>query len=398
MSYRNSPKLDVISLFWLGYILYFISRYMQYTSTVEIDVASKIFEYGKICAYFLMIVSYMLSNPPKTKIKVKRFLAIIILLCILIYQFVANNENALLVIALISLAYKGEDTYKFLKRNYYLHLIMFCTVLLLYFLGIISDNSNELIRWGNSIRRSSLGFQYSGQLQISITTIILFHCYLNHKKTGMTYVLYFIVSIIIYIFSRTIMPLFISTLAILIFINYDKINIKKLKKNKVIDYFPILCAFVTFVFTYLLSLRNPIAIIADNIVHNRFSLNITAMYKYGITMFGTGFKNFTDSGGQYLYVDSEYMYLLISNGIIYFIFAIVMIIFTIRYYRLNGDCRVVLILMLLCINSIVNNGIISSTMNPFSIVMLPVFITFMSSKNIRRKSLNGKSFNYNSGL
>jgi hypothetical protein len=122
----------------------------------------------------------------------------------------------------------------------------------------------------------------------------------------------------------------------------------------------------------------------DIFLNYRLELAFTFAKQYGIKWFGTNFKN--DTRWYYQIVDSEYAYSLISYGVLYTIFSLVLMVIIMNYtVCFRKDKLLILIWCLIFINSIVNNGIFNISYNPFIIIMMPAIKnTFQRNNKIKR--------------
>ena len=236
------------------------------------------------------------------------------------------------------------------------------------FIGITENVVTSTDKYNMVFTRSSLGFNYPGQLMMSFMPIVFLYYYLNDKKTSWwTHVFWTICAGMVFIFSQTIMPLMVILMFIILFVIF-----KNWSNNFYKIFQPYWMPFFSFILTIvLLFLRlanNKVAIIIDNIANYRFSLGVTALKQYGISFLGTGFQNIND-GTQYLILDSEYIFMLISNGVIYTVIAILLFTSVVKWAQVKKEKTLVLIFVLIAINAIFNNGIFNLIFNPFMIVL-----------------------------
>ena len=97
-------------------------------------------------------------------------------------------------------------------------------------------------------------------------------------------------------------------------------------------------------------------------------LAVTAYDKYGVTLLGSGFQNIND-GHQYLILDSEYIFMLVSNGIVYSALAVALFSHLIYRTEKSKNRHIVLIYVLIAVYCIFNNGIYNLIFNPFIILI-----------------------------
>ena len=376
-------------LFYFSYILYFIPRYLEYTTAMNNPGITSMIDISKYASYALTLIICILGNKWH-KVNLKKSLFILILITVIVYQIIFNDDRSLFFVFLCSYAYslsfENEQIYgKYYKLAMYLHIIMFMVVILLFVLGVIDNSARTVFRYSVLVERNSLGFNYPGQLQMSILTIIMLVLY-NKKKIQITDKIALVIfSTIIYFFSRTLMSFVLSIVIVFLI---DKKPMQGRLADSIRVHLASICFVITILFVVLRSINNPIGLLVDRIVNYRFSLVLTALSKpqYGIKFLGTGFHNINEGvGGQYLYLDSEYMYMFVASGILYTVVAIYLFRIMMEYSVYNENVKLQKMLALLYINAIVNNGIINLVMNPFAIIMVPAIVQhFKTSRIIHR--------------
>lgn len=189
-------------------------------------------------------------------------------------------------------------------------------------------------------------------------------------------------------FSMTVMPFFITIVFIIIFNIINKFNIDITQgkfKNFITNNIALFSVCLVGIIIFLRYKNNAYAIYIDEFVNYRISLNIKAITYFGISLFGSGFHNIAKEGAEYLVVDSEYIFMLVSNGILYTIIALLLIRIMIKISNLEKNGFLCLILVIICINATMNNGIFNLVMNPF-VIMLVKNINFYLMNRLNIKS------------
>ena len=75
--------------------------------------------------------------------------------------------------------------------------------------------------------------------------------------------------------------------------------------------------------------------------------------------------------GKYEIIDSEYLYNALNAGVVYLVISLVLCVLIVKYVQMKNDACLTLILSMVFINAIINNGIWGIVMNPFSILLVP---------------------------
>lgn len=368
------PKNINENFFYIAFLLYFIPKYLQYTTIPFYSVISELLYLCKLVSY--TIFTFLCLNKIVTnKFKLKTLIFTVILLFCIVFQIFRNKSNGMFVILIISYTFGQKNVKNYLKFSFYLELFLFLFVVLLAISGVIENVTVEIAKFGSVVKRTSFGFNYPGQLQISLMPLVFTYYYLHSNKLSIFKNIFwiFVVSATYYFFSRTIMP-YIITLFFIFCINIaNYFNIQVNTKHflsQILMHTATISMISVLIITFLLKRGNIIAQFLDVLANYRFSLNITAITKYGIKLFGTGFQNILDNGGQYLYLDSEYIFTLVSNGALFAIVILFFIKTMIKYAMDTQNICLCVILIVLSINATVNNGIFSLVMNPFCILLV----------------------------
>lgn len=364
--------------FYLAFTLYFFTRYSEYLAINNAEIISCM-SILKNISYLMCIAIILFYSVGMTKLYINRIVIYCIIISFVFYQVLTHNANSIFVVILFSIAFADGNLRRFLKYNYFLNLCCFIFTIISSFVGLTENVVTSTDKYNMIFTRSSLGFNYPGQLMMSLMPIIFLYYYLNDKKTSLcTHVFWMICAGIVFIFSQTIMPLMVILMFIILFIIYKNWSNSFYKVFQPY-WMPFLSFFLTIALLILRLINNKFAIIIDNIANYRFSLGVTALKQYGISLLGSGFQNIND-GIQYLILDSEYIFMLISNGVVYTVIAILLFTSVIKWAQVKKEKTLVLIFVLIALNGIFNNGIFNLIFNPFMIV-LNQSIAFKSREN-----------------
>lgn len=102
----------------------------------------------------------------------------------------------------------------------------------------------------------------------------------------------------------------------------------------------------------------------NGLLNNRLLMNKIGLEKFGLTLFGqTIVSNTNVQSGEYFFIDSGYMNLLLRNGIVVFVLVLALYMFLLRN-SIEVQNRVLAIwLICVCIYSIVNGVLLSPVTN-----------------------------------
>ncbi len=384
--------------FYLAYALYFVADYVELYTSVSAEALLKAMHLCKYGSYgiFLLIVLCRLFTEKNTT--VQKALGWFALLAVIVYQAAFHNSNSILMVLIISYAFAEDDIRKFAVWNLWLNVIMYFFTLLAVPIGL-----SENVIWQGDIKlgiariRNSLGFNYPGQLPMSLTPIVFLYYYLRDRRISVFENIFWISMLgVAFAVSQTIMPILVTGGFILFFNIANRRerfhNPKRGQAKHCIPYIAYACGGITFLLTWLYDKRLPAAVIIDNLITGRLHLNWEGAQHFGISLFGSGYKN-GFSLGWYLYLDSEYFYMLISNGILYTAAALWMWKAVIEWSVKANDRIMTLIFCFMAVNAIVNNGIYNLLFLPFIIVLYPSIESKLNphgGTNCYRRQLNSQ--------
>lgn len=361
-------------LFYLAYTLYFVVNYVEMYTAVNAEEFLKILHLFKYVSYalFLIITGWRFITNQKPLLY--KCIGWTLLIAAIGYQVIFHSSNSIVMVLIISYAFAEDNIQGFSIWNLCLNVVMYIFTLLSVPSGL-GENVMMVddIKLGISRSRNSCGFNYPGQMSMSLMPVLFLYYYIRGKKiTIFENIGWFILIGIAFAANMTIMPSLIMICFILFFSyeNYRKRfnDPKREQRKKYIPYIAYASAGITFILTWLYSNDVPIAMGIDKLISHRLQMNDKGIVHIGITLLGTGYKN-GYSLGWYLYLDSEYFYMLISNGIIYTIVAIWMWKAVIEWSVKAQDDIMTLIFCFMAVNAIVNNGIFNLMFLPFIIVL-----------------------------
>lgn len=363
-------------LFYLAYGLYFVANYVELYTSVNAEGLLRVLRLCELGAYgiFLGIVMCgLLTGRKPTALKILGWL---VLLAAIVYQVVVHRSNSIMMVLIISYAFGEDDIREFAVWNLGLNVIMYILTLLWVPAGL-----SENVLWTDDPKlgvmrvRNSLGFNYPGQLAMSLTPIVFLYYYLRDRRITIFENIFWIAILgLAFAFSQTIMPILV---AVGFIVSFNIISLRERVNSpgrgqwkRFIPYIAYVSAGVTFILTWLYEKQVSIAVAINSLISGRLHLNWEGVRHFGINLFGSGYKNGT-SMGWYLYLDSEYFYMLISNGVLYTVAALWMWKAVIEWSVRKNDRVMTLIFCFMAVNAIVNNGIFNLLFLPFIIVLYP---------------------------
>lgn len=377
-------------LFYLAYTLYFVVSYVELYTAVNAEGFLKIlhlFKYGSYALFLVMIMWRFMMNKKPLLYKCVGWAVILLTIG---YQVVFHSSNSIIMVLIISYAFAEDDIRGFAMWNLCLNVVMYIFTLLAVPAGF-SENviMADDIKLGFNRTRNSCGFNYPGQMSMSLMPVMFLYYYLRGKKINIfENIGWFLLIGTVFAANKTIMPLIVMVGFILLF-NYEKRlekynNPRKELRKNLIPYIAYACAGITFILTWLYYKDVQIAVVIDKLISGRLNMNYEGVNHLGISLLGSGYKN-GYSLGWYLFLDSEYFFMLVSNGVIYTAVALWMWKTVIEWSVVINDHIMTLIFCVMAVNAIVNNGIFNLLFLPFIIVLYRALeFKFKNLLNIRR--------------
>lgn len=353
------------AFFFVPFILYYVSKYFEYTCFYN-ENSFLFFNYVKYLAFSILLIGIILKLFYSAEIKNKDFLVNFIIIAFIFYQNIKWNDRSLIIVLLFGYLFNTKFLTSYLKITLFIGCILFSITVLASIFNIIHTVERFSIKFDSIWIRSSLGFNYPGQLLMSFIPIVLTDLYLcKHKKNRVIKsFVWGAISLFLFCLCKTVMPL------IIILFYFVLINSSFLKNalNVIANKISYICCIAFFILVYTRFKELELGFFIDSILNYRLTMATRAIYDYGITLFGTGFTNIENSY-NYLVLDSDYSHILITNGVIYLLLCLFIFNKCISWANKNNNSELSLVLSVMAINSIVNNGMFNLIFNPFIIIL-----------------------------
>lgn len=142
-----------------------------------------------------------------------------------------------------------------------------------------------------------------------------------------------------------------------------------------------LCAVFSILTTWLYTPDNSILAFINRIFTGRLALGKRGFTEYGISLWGKDIEMIGNGGTtvdpeNYFFLDSSYVNVLLTYGVIFF--AIILIVYVYISYKYKSDRYLLISIALLSINCIIAHHLLSVAYNPFS------FLLFMNIQGKRQ--------------
>ena len=215
------------------------------------------------------------------------------------------------------------------------------------------------------------GFFYYSTLPFALyfgTTILLF---LRRRNTKEFLLFYLVINGLAYYFSTTRLTLLMTCLSAVLFLIIKLVRPKKIncRFNRVLAVllFPSV-AVIDIIISRNYNRSGRFLHLVDELLNYRFALSYRAMREYNISLFGNRLEQFNNVS-DYFYVDSGYIYCLLSYGVVLFtliLFAYAIIsLYAVKTNNINLFC----LCCFVCVFSIVNNVFVNTVTNPLLLLV-----------------------------
>lgn len=349
-------------------------------NTISTTMLERTFFQVKVNFLFLVVLLLGLRFLYKMRISYKYLiLSILLLLSGALVYFQTNRLNFLVYSMLLVLLVNVDM--KVVLRNYVVVAgILVVGVFLLSLVGMVPNLQYN--RAG--VIRNSFGFIYPTDFASHCFYLFLATSYLLKDKFIWTRSLFgVLLSAFIIKYCDARLNAMSILLATVIFIYFYYSNGKKLKIFALLPYSAVVFASTVTYLSYKFSWSNPFLVSINKLITGRLALGRNAFDTFGVHLFGTRNVQFIGSGGKtesvigYNYVDSSYVQMLFTYGIVPVVLLIIIYVVASRKQYKDGQYLLVAILSLIAFNCMIEAFWFVPTYNIF---MFLLFTTNTFSK------------------
>ena len=349
-------------------------------NTISTTMLERTFFQVKVNFLFLVVLLLGLRFLYKMRVSYKYLiLSILLLLSGALVYFQTNRLNFLVYSMLLVLLVNVDM--KVVLRNYVVVAgILVVGVFLLSLVGMVPNLQYN--RAG--VIRNSFGFIYPTDFASHCFYLFLAISYLLKDKFIWTRSLFgVLLSAFIIKYCDARLNAMSILLATVIFIYFYYSNGKKLKIFALLPYSAVVFASTVTYLSYKFSWSNPFLVSINKLITGRLALGRNAFDTFGVHLFGTRNVQFIGSGGKtesvigYNYVDSSYVQMLFTYGIVPVVLLIIIYVVASRKQYKDGQYLLVAILSLIAFNCMIEAFWFVPTYNIF---MFLLFTTNTFSK------------------
>ena len=349
-------------------------------NTISTTMLDRTFFQVKVNFLFLVVLLLGLRFLYKMRVSYKYLILSILLLLSGVLVYFQTNRLNFLVYSMLLVLLVNVDM-KVVLRNYVVVAgILVVGVFLLSLVGIVPNLQYN--RAG--VIRNSFGFIYPTDFASHCFYLFLAISYLLKDKFIWTRSLFgVLLSAFIIKYCDARLNALSILLATVIFIYFYYSKEKKLKIFALLPYSAVVFASIVTYLSYKFSWSDPFLVSINKLITGRLALGRNAFDTFGVHLFGTRNVQFIGSGGKtesvigYNYVDSSYVQMLFTYGIVPVVLLIIIYVVASRKQYKDGQYLLVAILSLIAFNCMIEAFWFVPTYNIF---MFLLFTTNTFSK------------------
>ena len=349
-------------------------------NTISTTMLDRTFFQVKVNFLFLVVLLLGLRFLYKMRVSYKYLILSILLLLSGVLVYFQTNRLNFLVYSMLLVLLVNVDM-KVVLRNYVVVAgILVVGVFLLSLVGMVPNLQYN--RAG--VIRNSFGFIYPTDFASHCFYLFLAISYLLKDKFIWTRSLFgVLLSAFIIKYCDARLNALSILLATVIFIYFYYSNGKKLKIFALLPYSAVVFASTVTYLSYKFSWSNPFLVSVNKLITGRLALGRNAFDTFGVHLFGTRNVQFIGSGGKtesvigYNYVDSSYVQMLFTYGIVPVVLLIIIYVVASKKQYKDGQYLLVAILSLIAFNCMIEAFWFVPTYNIF---MFLLFTTNTFSK------------------
>ena len=354
-------------------------------NTISTTMLDRTFFQVKVNFLFLVVLLLGLRFLYKMRVSYKYLILSILLLLSGVLVYFQTNRLNFLVYSMLLVLLVNVDM-KVVLRNYVVVAgILVVGVFLLSLVGIVPNLQYN--RAG--VIRNSFGFIYPTDFASHCFYLFLAISYLLKDKFIWTRSLFgVLLSAFIIKYCDARLNALSILLATVIFIYFYYSNGKKLKIFALLPYSAVVFASTVTYLSYKFSWSNPFLVSINKLITGRLALGRNAFDTFGVHLFGTRNVQFIGSGGKtesvigYNYVDSSYVQMLFTYGIVPVVLLIIIYVIASRKQYKDGQYLLVVILSLIAFNCMIEAFWFVPTYNIF------MFVLFTTNTFSKKESNN----------
>lgn len=372
-------KVTGLGLYAVAFVAYLVISFIRNSTYADYLLSSNMLQrWNYLLAAVLLVKIYFFDQQ-----SVNKFLLNSVAIGIGVVVWRQTHAIDVLMYLLLILGARGISFAAinewFLKIGTLLLLFMLFSVVV----GLIKD----LVFIRDGVDRHSLGILYPTDFAAHVFFLIVSYCYYAFQRlTWYHYLTFVIIAVILMGLTQARLDVLAILLVIPVFWLAKRAANERPFSRVIASFYwmvaPIL-AYVTMVAALFYSVNNHLFNLADKAVSGRLHLSHLAWNRYGVSLLGNrvtehgfgagaGAKMFYESGmeGNYFYIDSSFIRLLIIYGLVAVVFFVgIMLVIGLRS-TLQKDYRLAAVMLMLAISCTIEQHLLNLAFDPFLIALL----------------------------
>lgn len=349
--------------------LYFIITFVRTTMFQEV-IPTRALNVAAFVALFLFFVRFLREfQKLPTEAKMLEVAALVLLLP----PVITNDNRAPLYFGLLAFSALNVNLDKVLKR--YLLISCVCcvvTVASAYF-GIILNVSAER----GSATYYAWGFYYLTEFSAHLISLCLVCVYLARNRLRPWHALLTLaMGALTYLLTNSRLSLVMFVLASVAVVLLTQKKTATIFCKQPVAYTFIALALISLAGTVAYSPNSQLMVVLDNILTNRLAFSSKGLWEYGITLFGQPLPMQGWGGSQKVwgdhvfYLDCSYINILLRCGMVPLLVVLWLLTRNLQRAQHRNNSALAACLILIAINSVINEHLIDVTYDPFLFALL----------------------------
>lgn len=323
------------------------------------------------------------------KYKIKDFVIRIVIVALAFLVTAKSHGIGFGLCALSIITSLNINPEKIIKNSVRNNLLFITIVVVPALLGFIPDMQYV----HNGMKAHSLGFAYYSNLPniLFMLTLEIYWRAKTRKKENLILILSLPIQIIIYMISTLRLTLYLYVLFLVTALGARFYNCKK--KHRIMTIISTLMFPIASVGTFIISfLYEKLKLIAkfNELINYRLGFNYRGFMMYGLSLFGQKIETVEEYWDEnyinhYFYIDSGYVFSILSYGIVFFLILLIMYTCISRYAVEENKIKLAVWCLMICIYLVINDVMFNTALNP-----LPMIAFNLMWENQKKKKINGK--------
>lgn len=367
---RYSLKIK-LTLFDVGFILYYLSFFIQDLAIQDTFYIVKILHYTS----YLFLIAHL----GKSKRKENTLLIFFITIAISAILAIFTHDIYWSIISLIAISSIDIDSRHIVKISFYILFIFVLLSFMALILGLLPNIVNS--RSEETILRYGMGFYHSNVLPMIILYLMVYRILIlgNRLKT-IEIIFWIILSMLVYSACNSRNGLYGTIICALLYIFTKKTSIS-LIYHKILVFIAKYVIWICVLFSMTMVILQPYNISAIYNINNYFTGRFAIAY-HQMRRGGLYFIN-TMNGEEYSSIanvlDNGYLYTILRYGVLFILFYIFIQQTLVKKYEKNNNVLVILISLVL--TNMIDNDLYSYGFLPFIVLTFSQFpIIYKQSK------------------